>query len=52
MIKKIGNVVSLIFGAIGFLVVAWVVISWIEVFLNNTTPGYEYSALNFFSLLF
>ena len=47
--KKIGNTTSLILGGIGFIILMWVFISWLDVVFHNTIPNYEYSALNFFS---
>lgn len=36
---------------IGVVFIAWIFLSWLEVVTHNMTPGYEYGALNFFSML-
>lgn len=51
MKKKICNTISLILSFISILFIAWVAISWLDVVIHNTTAGYEYSSLNFFTWL-
>lgn len=47
--NKVLNVIAIVVTAV---VVVWACLSWREVTNNNMTPGYVYSNLNLFKLLF
>ena len=35
-----------------FVFLAWLLLSWLDVILHNTAPGYEYTNLNLIYLIF
>ena len=44
-LKQIPFILSVLF-------LIWVFLSWMEVVINNRTPGYDYFAYNFFKVMF
>ena len=50
--KKISNIINALSGMaiVGFAL--WVILSCMEIGMNNTTPGYVYSAWNIINLIF
>lgn len=44
-LKQIPFILSILF-------LIWVFLSWMEVVINNRTPGYDYFAYNFFKVMF
>lgn len=44
-LKKIPIVLSILF-------MLWIFLSWMEVVLHNSTPGYDYCFYNFFKIIF
>lgn len=43
---------ELFLSCLGILLVAWMVLSWLEIGFNSLEPGYKYSPMNFWIRLF
>jgi hypothetical protein len=48
MAVNVEKILRFVFGAVGFIIFAWVILSWFEVAGNNLKMGYEYCDWNFF----
>ena len=49
--RKIGNIVGNVVCIVGFIVLLWFAISWVEVISKNLTPNPQYFDWNMFVLL-
>ena len=49
--KKVLKIAESVVCGASAVVVAWIVLSVLEVMCNNLNPDYEYCALNMFSIL-
>lgn len=43
---------ELILSCLGVLLFAWMVLSWLEIGFNSLEPGYKYSPMNLWIMLF
>ena len=48
MAVNVEKILRFVFGAIGFIILAWAILSWFEVVSNNLKMGYEYCEWNLF----
>ena len=48
MAVNVEKILRFVFGVIGFIILAWAILSWFEVVSNNLKMGYEYCEWNLF----
>lgn len=51
-IKHLKQIMKAVVGCAEFLLVAWVLLSWMDVVLTNRYPNPVYQAWNFFTIIF